>query len=160
MASFLNRKPKPHFYAVVISFLVVYWVYFWVAGPVSNVRFFGFFFICAYAPMRYCFWVPLNQCNKGGVILCVSSNPFKSVTNGKEKFSRLFCRLKSDCRRPLALKVYVFWRAQPRTPASVMLKHLNPHKNTKTSALLFIYLLVFHLTSLTVRASVYLYVIW
>lgn len=34
--------------------------------------------------------------------MCVSSYPFQSVTNGKEKFSRLlFCRLKSDCRRTL-----------------------------------------------------------
>lgn len=39
------------------------------------------------------------ECNTGGILMCVSSYPFQSVTNGKEKFSRLlFCRLKSDCR--------------------------------------------------------------
>lgn len=73
----------------------------WESGPYGlNMKFFYFY---GYAPRRYfVLWVPLINATQ--VVFCYVwvQTLFQSVTNGKEKFSRLlFCRLKSDCRGTL-----------------------------------------------------------
>jgi len=63
-----------------------------------------------------------NKNRTGGMQLCVwVQTLFQSVTNGKEKFSRLlFCRLKSDCRGTLGTESVRILESAAQDPASVM----------------------------------------
>ena len=88
--------------------------------------------------------------------MCVSSYPFQSVTNGKEKFSRLlFCRLKSDCRRTLGTESVRILESTAQDPCisdgfTFSFVSLNEHRATTAHLCICLFFFFFPKTAMSV----------